>query len=846
MAPALTRVPSQRTPLRSSTYRGELSRRALPCLWALLGGCAGEPLDGSLSLPELTVDFGAVLLGSAAEEVVSLPALGGGVLVTGGEDGVFDFADAPELGDGSLRVRVRFAPRSLGAASGRLEVVGELRQALVVFGLGVTTEAITATPAGLDFGEALVGRSEARWLRLHNPGLEARTVVVSGIPLCEGAPSPFCLARAPGPLHLAPHAEEVLRVRFQPLEQGWAAGSLVFSSCEDPACALEVPLSGYGRQGVLHCGPTRLDFGRVPIGGQYGLHVVCENDDAVPHELTPRVTTGVGFRGPVGAHHLAPGARVRLRVLFFSGDQPGPFEGSLILDSTAKERSIALAAEVVPSPPCDLEVTPATRDFGLIGPGTVAQQVFSVLHRGRERCLVGGVVLEQPLEAFSLDEAPHPWRWLEPGARFEIPVSFGSRLPGAYAGQLELWAAGGSVSVPLSGVVVAGALRVQPEALDFGPARLGCPGPPARAATLVNTGAWPLTLTRVAVTGRDEGDFRVHDVVLPATLPPGDSVEVWVTMRPSAVDDRRAELRVEAEGGEGLQLARAELWGVGQRIWWTDEFQLPRAPDVDVLLVIDASAAMTPWLPRVEALLEAQFPRSRRVGAALRFAVTHTDTSPAGLRGQLVTPTSPLASPVVSTHEPDASRLVELVRAAVNGSTRSEGLEAVRLGWGQPLALVEPPFPDPERLFSVLVISPRDDTSPRSLAAYTQLFTGRPGASLAALVGPPGGCDAPEGRAEDGEAYRAVAEASGGESLSLCAPGLEHEGVYGLRRSRFPLSRTPSPGTLAVFVGGARVEAVDGRGVRVWTYDPTHNHVDFEPGWPGVGAHLRFVYEACD
>jgi hypothetical protein len=86
------------------------------------------------------------------------------------------------------------------------------------------------------------------------------------------------------------------------------------------------------------------------------------------------------------------------------------------------------------------------------------------------------------------------------------------------------------------------AVSLVPPSLTFGPQAIGTISP-AQTATLTNTGAAPLTLSNIGLTGLDASDFAQTNTCGP-TLAPNDNCQVSVTFTPTATGSLSAAVSV--------------------------------------------------------------------------------------------------------------------------------------------------------------------------------------------------------------------------------------------------------------------------------------------------------------
>jgi len=216
---------------------------------------------------------------------------------------------------------------------------------------------------------------------------------------------------------------------------------------------------------------------------------------------------------------------------------------------------------------------------------------------------------------------------------------------------------------------------------------------------------------------------------------------------------------------------------VVDQVWVSETFFQAPLPKVDILWVVDTTGSMTEELASLKSGFVDFVEDLELEELNYQIGITSTDLTSSGgvLQGNPWIITSELESPAVSFAE------------AIDGLPQSVGEEAGLASFMS--ALTDPLLSEDNRGFRrndaalhVIVVSDSDDDSDDYIGGLPEVEavrfladqatrTGAP-AWLSAVVGPePIGCVG-QGGAVPGTAYIAVAEASGGEVLSLCDPEL--------------------------------------------------------------------------
>jgi hypothetical protein len=161
-----------------------------------------------------------------------------------------------------------------------------------------------------------------------------------------------------------------------------------------------------------------------------------------------------------------------------------------------------------------------------------------------------------------------------------------------------------------------------------------------------------------------------------------------------------------------------------------------------------------------------------------------------------------------------------------------------------------------EAALEIVFVSDEDDQSSADLNFYENFFTNIKGffnASMMhahAIVGPQGGCSSASGDATAGHRYIDLANATGGNVISICeanfAQGLASIGeiAFGLK-VQFFLSRVAVPASIEVKVNGVPCAASSGATTN-WTYDQPSNAIVFSENggcMPQPGQNIWVHYD---
>ena len=288
------------------------------------------------------IPFGHVVVGQTETLLVTVTNTGqtsvtvSGITVSNSEFNVSDLSLPLVLLAGqSVDVSVSFTPTALGWTGGTIKFSSNASNAtltLEVAGAGVSSEAVTASPSTVSFGQVAIGASSTRPIVLTN----ARTWNVT-LSALQTAGSEFSISGATSPLTLGGGKSVTLNVTFVPKSAGTTGGSLFV-----PGLALAVPLVGTGTTaaaGQLTITPASLNFGSVPDGttetqsislSAVGSNVTISSSASSSSQF---VLNGASFPQTIPA-----GQSVSFNVAF-TPKSSGTVSGSLSFTSNASKAS---------------------------------------------------------------------------------------------------------------------------------------------------------------------------------------------------------------------------------------------------------------------------------------------------------------------------------------------------------------------------------------------------------------------------------------------------------------------------------------------------------------------------
>lgn len=729
---------------------------------------------------------------------------------------------------------------------------------------------------------------------------------------------PAAVLSASAPEGLVP-GRATVEVRFTPSVLGPRMGVLQGESNVPTQSAFSIPLRGQGGGPVIDVQPFPvLDLGRVAYffnGGSFASgslvlqnigtrpfpadprgNLKLGNGQGVFWEVTPQAgsslseicvgdfdeSTGsctpnlAGYDPQVGivagaGQEVSIPVRVtpnglgqrRFELRIFSNDRRTP------------EKIIAIVVDAVSRPPCDVEVTPTTLDFGLAAPPMPRELAVTVRNRltgPNDLCFMSNLqLLAQtpvpgvPTQVFSLTE---PWVDVElaPGASKQVVVraqSIGPVPPTPTEVSTKLVfnlarTIAPRVEVPVSITLAVPCLSVGPASLDFGTVGATCSSP-VRTLQVFNACPTDVVIDSTSVSG----DFVQLNPPMPGTrvfASGAGPVTFSLEFRPQNLGAAFGALSLAVtENGQARNYVvplqgRADSMGLN-----TDSFVQRSNTKGDLLFVIDNSSTMgTRQLGLGQAV--APFFAGSTLQPDVRLGVTNTEF------------VGPMSASAGALHSTDAG--VKIVTPFVPGAANAVMELMMNVGSSGSVescmepatrAVTAPYITDPTKnagflredaTLDIICMTDARDQAPGLPASYLNRMSAAkpPGQLRYHVIGPflpmaPPGCvyDDPNDGAHD-----FMVEQTNGTKIEICSRDWQLSVETLIARSfdyrvSFELHARPDPMVpITVRIDGAAVPPVDPQLMRtIWSYDAIRNAVVFERLYvPEPGKTVTVSYRA--
>jgi len=306
--------------------------------------------------------------------------------------------------------------------------------------------------------------------------------------------------------------------------------------------------------------PTSQSFGTVAVGTTSAVKTVTlKNTGTASLSITAMGITGTNAGDYAQTHtcgaSLAAGASCTFSVTF-KPTATGARSAALSVTDNASGSPQTVPLSGVGT---TAKVAPASLSFGAVATGvTSAAKTVTLTNIGTTALTITAMAITGT-NAGDFAQTHTCGASLAAGASCTFSVTFKPTVTGARSAALSVTdnASGSPQTVPLSGVGTTA--KLAPASLNFGAVATGVTSA-AKTVTLTNVGTTALTLTAMAITGTNAGDF-VQTHTCGASLAAGASCTFSVTFKPTATGARSAALSVTDSASGSPQTV--PLSGVG-------------------------------------------------------------------------------------------------------------------------------------------------------------------------------------------------------------------------------------------------------------------------------------------
>ncbi len=340
--------------------------------------------------------------------------------------------------------------------------------------------------------------------------------------------------------------------RFSPRRAGTYRGTLSIPIAL-PGTPLSVPLVGVAEPADVELSPETLDFGEIEAG-LTSTQLVTVTNLADAATVVPLQIEGRGFLvdGSARFDLALQAGEVRELEVRFLPDRGGAFDATLRAETCGASCGPATTLSGTGLAP-RIDVSPRPIAFGEVPAGSSNTIEVTIVNDGIGNLQIDEVALNDPSGAIEVGNPPALPALLSGEDTLSFFLTYAPTIPdGAFDATLIIDSSDplqGRVTVPITGTTPGAALRLLPEAANFGLIEPG--GSRTLELVAVAVGTVPVTIDTIGLVG-EAFAFDGPPPLLPITLQPSQSLQLPVvgTASPWVVANGGAEGTLTLAAGD--------------------------------------------------------------------------------------------------------------------------------------------------------------------------------------------------------------------------------------------------------------------------------------------------------
>jgi hypothetical protein len=487
----------------------------------------GSQNTGSSSAPQSVV---LTNTGSATLSVTS-------IAVTGSGNSQFIETNncAGTLSAGSnCTVSVTFVPTVTGTASANLTITDNAAgspQTVSLLGTGVAP-AVLLSPTSLTFTSQTVGTtSPAQTVTLTNSG-SAALLITSITASAEYVQTNTCGTS------VAAGAACSISVTFTPTATGTQTGTVTI--VDNAGSSQVVSLTGTGSGApAVSLSPASLTFSSQAIDTTSAAQTfTLTNTGTGPLTITSVATTGNYSQTNTCGTSVAAGANCTISV-FFTPTTTGTLTGTVVVTDNASNspQTVTMTGTGATD---TVALTPTSLTFGnqAVNTSSAAKSIKLTNNTGAR------LTISKIAASANYSQTNTCGTGGGAGGTCSIAVTFTPTATGVLPGTITIAdnASNSPQTVPLTGTGIAASVVFSPSSLTFADQTVGTSSA-ASVVTLNNTGTAALTITSVAITGANSGDYS-QTSNCGGSVAAGGSCSISTVFTPTAPGTRSANITI--------------------------------------------------------------------------------------------------------------------------------------------------------------------------------------------------------------------------------------------------------------------------------------------------------------
>jgi len=561
LRPGTSDLPARATrqiPLKAGILPAVIIGLAVLCA-SNSNGFSAAPKQGVAGVSVTSVSFGTVAINttSAAHNVTLTNTGGASLYITGvaiGGTYASRFGQSNNCGSSlapgaNCSVSLTFTPNTTGLRSATLNIsTGSwgARKSVNLNGTGVAATAPTGgvSPGSLSFGNQPVGTAgAAQTATLSNTGTAALSI--SGVTVTGSNPGDFAQSNSCGS-SLPAGSSCTISVAFSPTASGsrTAAVSIADNASGSPQT---ISLSGTGVVAAATFSPASLSFGNQSLNTTSGaLTATLTNSSGAALSITSIQLTGNYPNQYIQTNNcgtsVAVGASCTFSVQFAPINSGSITAAVTVIDNASNSpQSVSLSGTGTTA---TVSLSPSSLSFGNQSVSTKSGTLTATLTNGGSAALSLSSVALTGANAGDFAQSNTCGSSVAAGGSCTISVTFDPTASGSRTASVSITdnATGSPQSLSLSGTGTTATVNLSPSSLSFGNQSLSTTSG-TLTATLTNNGSAALSLSSVALTGANAGDFAQSNTC-GSSVAAGGSCTISVTFDPTASGSRTASVSI--------------------------------------------------------------------------------------------------------------------------------------------------------------------------------------------------------------------------------------------------------------------------------------------------------------
>jgi Abnormal spindle-like microcephaly-assoc'd, ASPM-SPD-2-Hydin/Glycosyl hydrolases family 39 len=420
--------------------------------------------------------------------------------------------------------------------------------------LGTTClAAVTASPTTVTWNTVPLGSKGGQKVVTLTNG-NAASITISSMTLTGTNPGDFQIFSKTCGATLAASASCTANIIFGPTATGTRTATLNFND-SDSSSPQKVALSGTGTSGTgsVTASPSTLAFGSVNTGSSASLSATLSNGTSASVSISNIAIAGANaadftISSKTCGTSLAASANCTATILFKPAATGARTASLSFTDSAGNSPQTVALTGTGTSGAGTVAASPSTLSFGSVNTGSSASLPATLSNGTTASIAISSIAISGANAADFTIPSKTCGSSLAASASCTATILFKPAATGARTASLHFTdsASNSPQTVSLTGTGTtggtgSGSITTSPSSLTWGPGSVGSVSS-AQTVTLHNSSTAAISISSIALTSTDPGDFNISSNTCGTSLGAGASCLVSVTFKPTAVGTRVALL----------------------------------------------------------------------------------------------------------------------------------------------------------------------------------------------------------------------------------------------------------------------------------------------------------------